>query len=423
MTRKQMHIGLCLTGTWMNGQEPEPDALARHVANPLAQSIELAQAAERAKLDFIFKPDTLGVMPRKGRSRPMPGLDVTLVMAALARETSHVGLVTTASTTFNPPYVIARQMQTLHWLSNGRAGWNIVTSIEGAENFGSDPMPSPEERYRKAAECTQAVRTLWDSFPYEALTGEKPMAPAAHEGEFFSVAGPLNVPGHPAGSPPLFQAGASDAGRAFSASVADATFAAAPDMAAALDLRADLRARAEACGRSPDAIKVLPGLYFFLAPTREEAWAMHRRAHAHLTHEHRIESVRMILGADLSGHHLQTVITPDLLPEPDQPVRSRTHADLLRRYIERERPTLGQLLDRPEVVGSAHWVSVGTVEDVMADIISWHEAGAIDGVIALPGGSLDSCRLFLEELVPALAAKGLFRTDYAGKTLREHLAA
>ncbi len=112
----------------------------------------------------------------------MPGLDVTLVMAALARETSHVGLVTTASTTFNPPYVIARQMQTLHWLSNGRAGWNIVTSIEGAENFGSQPMPAPEERYRKAAEFTQAVRALWDSFPYEALTGEKSMAPAAHEG-------------------------------------------------------------------------------------------------------------------------------------------------------------------------------------------------------------------------------------------------
>jgi len=422
MSERQLHIGLCLTETWLNGRDPDPEELRAQTQDPAGVSIALAQAAERAKLDFVFKPDIL--VMRRGKSATsvtFVGLDLTILLAAIARSTEKIGLVTTASTTFNPPYVVARQLQSLHWVSNGRAGWNIVTSIEGAENFGDAAMPPPEERYRKAAEFTDVVQKLWRSYPHGALTGKAEHGPIDHRGTFFSVKGPLNVPGHSAGPPPIFQAGASDIGREFAAAVADATFASTPDMAAALDLRGDLRDRAERLGRGGDAVRVLPGLYFFLAETREEAWAMHRRAHAHLTPAHRHEALKSILGLDIAhlppGHR----VTGDLLPPTNAPVRSRTHADLLRRFIERTEPTVETLLARPEVVGSAHWVAVGTVEDVLGDIVAWFEAGAIDGFIALPGGSLESLRIFLDQLVPALVERGLFRRDYAGATLREHL--
>jgi len=421
MTDRQLHIGLCLTETWLNGRAPDPDEL-RQTEDPAGFYIELAQAAERAKLDFVFKPDIL--VMRRGKSATSTafvGLDLTILLAAIARSTTRIGLVTTASTTFNPPYVVARQLQSLHWISNGRAGWNIVTSIEGAENFGDAPMPPPAERYRKAAEFTEVVQKLWQSYPHGALTQAADYAAIDHHGEFFSVKGPLNVPGHSAGPLPIFQAGASDIGRGFAASVADATFASTPDMAAAIDLRRDLRERAETLGRGGDAVRVLPGLYFFLAETREEAWAMHRRAHAHLTPAHRHEALKSILGLDIAHLPPEARVTADLLPPTDAPVRSRTHADLLRRFIERTEPTVETLLARPEVVGSAHWVSVGTVEDVLGDIVEWFEAGAIDGFIALPGGSLESLRIFLEELVPALVERGHFRGDYEGATLREHL--
>ena len=227
--------------------------------------------------------------------------------------------------------------------------------------------------------------------------------------------------GHPAGEIPLFQAGASEDGRSFAASVADAIFAATPDMMAALELRADLRDRAVMAGRAPGAIRVLPGLYFFIAPTREEAWMLYHRAHAHLNREKRLASVRTILGADLSGLEDDDPVTPNMLPDRDRPVRSRTHAELLRRYIATNTPRLRELLTRPEVIGSAHWVSVGTVDDVLTDIIRWFEAGAIDGFIALPGGSVSSMHLFFEELIPKLTAHGLFRSGYDSNTLREHL--
>lgn len=423
--KRQLHIGLSLTETWTAGHPPDPRETERQTRDPAAFYIDLAQAAEKACLDFVFKPDVLAMRRgMSGTSRAYIGLDVTVLLAAIAHATEKIGLVTTASTTFNPPYVVARQLMSLHWLSKGRAGWNIVTSIDGADNFGDAPMPSTDIRYQKAAEFTQVVRELWASYPYDALSHPETSAgPHAihHVGPFFSVKGPLNVAEHPAGPPPLFQAGASDIGRDFAASVADATFAATPDMAAALELRADLLARAQRLGRSADSVRVLPGLYFFLADTREEARALHRRAHAHLTPAHRHDALKTILGLDLTDLPSGRRVTPDLLPPLSQPVRSRTHADLLRRYITLHQPTVEELLEQPEVVSCGHWVSVGTVEDVMADIVAWFDAGAIDGFIALPGGSLRSLEIFFEQLVPALAERDLFRTHYEGATLRAHL--
>lgn len=414
---RQLHIGLSLTPTWLKGRAAD-DNEPRPLGDPTDFNLELTRMAERAKLDFVFKPDYLLLHPGLGG---FVGLDPTLLMTAIARETEKIGLVTTVSTSFNPPYVVARQIQSLHWISNGRAGLNIVTSIEGAENFGDEPMPPPDIRYRKAAEFTDVMRRLWRSYPHAALSGAAASDAIAHHGAFFSVKGPLNVPGHVAGPPPLFQAGASDIGRNFAASIADATFAAAPDRQAGIELRADLRRRADGHGRNAASVRVLPGLHFFLAATRDEAWALHARAHAHLTPEQRRKSVKTVLGLDLGDLQAEARVTAAMLPPHDAPVRSRTHADLLRRFVETSEPTVAELLARPEVVGSAHWVSVGTVDDVLAEIVDWFEAGAMDGFIAIPGGSFQSLRLFMDELVPAVARRGLFRSDYEGSTLREHL--
>ncbi|OZQ69279.1 LLM class flavin-dependent oxidoreductase [Paenibacillus sp. VTT E-133280] len=432
MTRnRQLCIGLSLNATWMKGDGwRHPDSGVEKMGS-IEYYIDLAKMAENSKLDFLFRADYLYVSPQMlGDSSNFGSPDPALFFAAIARETKRIGLVTTISTTFNPPYVVARQLQSLHWLSNGRAGWNIVTSIEGADNFSDSPMPSPEERYAKAKEFTDVVCKLWESFPDEAIVidrqsgmfSDKDKVTAInHSGEFFSVKGPLTLPAHRSGTPPLFQAGASDIGRNFASSVADAIFAAMPDIESGVELRNDLRRRAAEQGRDPDAIRVLPGLYFFLADTREEALELHKAAHANLHLERRHASLKSVLGLDLSGYPLGVQVTADMLPDSNQAVRSRTHAELLRRYIIKNQPTVKEILDRPEVVGSAHWVSVGTVEDVLNDIIERFDAGAMDGFIALPGGSEQSMELFFEKLVPKLVERGLFRSEYTGCTFREHL--
>ncbi|MEY9973453.1 FMN-dependent oxidoreductase (nitrilotriacetate monooxygenase family) [Lysinibacillus sp. RC46] len=426
----QLCIGLVLSAWLKGGDWRRPDSGVEKMGS-IDPYIDLAKMAERSKLDFLFRADYLFVSPQMlGDSANFGSPDPTMIFAAIARETVRIGLVTTISTTFNPPYVVARQLQSLHWLSNGRAGWNIVTSIEGAENFGESPMPSSQERYAKAIEFTEVVRKLWESFPTEAIVIDRDsgmfsdkdkVSPINHSGEFFSVKGPLTLPAHKSGPIPLFQAGASDTGRNFASSIADAIFAAMPDLESGVELRNDLRRRAIEHGRDPDAIKVLPGLYFFLAETREEAHELHKAAHAHLTIERRHASLKSVLGLDLSSFALDRQVTSDMLPDPNQPVRSRTHAELLRRYITNHQPTVEEVLTRPEVVGSAHWVSVGTVEDVLNDIIERFEAGAIDGFIAIPGGSEKSLKLFFEKLMPQLVERGLFRSEYTGVTLREHL--
>ncbi|SCC13151.1 Monooxygenase, NtaA/SnaA/SoxA [Bacillus cereus] len=419
-TKKQMCIGLCLISR-KKEQESEFNS-------GIEEQVELAKQAEKSKLDFVFKADYLVAHPDLiARNKGNVILDPTLLFTAIAYATEKIGVVTTASTSFYPPYILARQLQSLHWISNGRVGWNIVTSIDGAENFGEEVMPLSEERYAKAAECTALVRKLWGSHPNEVLNVDNPdviremVKPIEHNGEYFKVKGPLNIPQHISGEMPLFQAGASESGRNFAASVADAIFAATPDVESGMELRQDLRRRAEQHGRKQDDIRVLPGLYFFIGDTYEEALDMHRQAHQHLTKEKRYALLEMVLGLDARGIPLESKITEEMLPNRDQTVRSKTHAELLRSFIIKNEPTVEQILERPEVVGSAHWVAVGTAQDVAKQIMDRFEAGALDGFIAIPGGPPKSLGLFFSEVIPLFVKAGVFRGEYTGSTLREHL--
>ncbi|EOP71309.1 MULTISPECIES: NtaA/DmoA family FMN-dependent monooxygenase [Bacillus] len=419
-TKKQLCIGLCLISR-KKEEENKFDS-------GIDEQVELAQLAEKAKLDFVFKADYLVAHPDLiARNKGNVILDPTLLFTAIAYATEKIGVVTTASTSFYPPYILARQLQSLNWISNGRVGWNIVTSIDGAENFGEAGMPPSEERYAKAAECTELVRKLWKSHPYEVLKVDNAdviremVQPIEHSGEHFEVKGPLNVPQHISGEMPLFQAGASESGRNFAASVADAIFAAMPDVESGIELRQDLRRRAEKHGRKQDDIRILPGLYFFIGDSYEEALEMHRQAHQHLTKEKRYALLEMVLGLDVRGISLESKVTEHMLPSRDQTVRSKTHAELLRNFIIKNEPTVEQILERPEVVGSAHWVAIGTPQDVFKQIMERFEAGALDGFIAIPGGPSKSLDLFFSEVIPLFVRAGVFREEYTGSTLREHL--
>lgn len=429
--RNPLCIGLSLAITWLAGngwRRADSRVEDIHSAGFYAG---VARRAEAACLDFLFRPDALYIDTQVlDRSPGFSSLDPTTLLAALAPATERIGLVTTAATTFNPPYVVARQLQSLDWISAGRAGWNIVTALDGSHNFGDAPMPPSEERYRKALEFTEVVQQLWRSYPREALLLDRVagryadaalVQPIDHRGPYFSVQGPLNLPAHGTGRLPLFQAGASAWGRDFAARVADAVFAATPDVAAGAELRQDLRRRAAAHGRSPDAIRVLPGLSLYLGRTASQARDLYEDTHANADQERKLAYIERLLNIDMRGLAPDQPLTSAMLGEAGAPVRSQTHADLLRRLVARERPTLQQLLRRPEVCGSAHWLVVGTAEDALHEIIARVEAGAADGFIALPGGALESLDLLLDELIPRLVARGLFRKDYAGETLAEHL--
>ncbi|MGH0681777.1 NtaA/DmoA family FMN-dependent monooxygenase [Bacillus mycoides] len=419
-TKKQLCIGLCLIS-----RKKEQESMFN---SGIDEQVELALQAEKAKLDFVFKADYLVAHPDLiARNKGNVILDPTLLFTAIAYATEKIGVVTTASTSFYPPYILARQLQSLNWISNGRVGWNIVTSIDGAENFGEAGMPPSEERYAKAAECTELVRKLWRSHPYEVLKEDNAdviremVQPIEHRGEHFEVKGPLNIPQHISGEMPLFQEGASESGRNFAASVADAIFAAMPDVESGIELRQDLRRRAEKHGRKQDDIRVLPGLYFFIGDSYEEALEMHRQAHQHLTKEKRYALLEMVLGLDIRGMPLESMVTEHMLPSRNQAVRSKTHAELLRNFIIKNEPTVEQILERPEVVGSAHWVAIGTPQDVCKQIMERFEAGALDGFIAIPGGPPKSLDLFFSEVIPLFVRAGVFREEYTGSTLREHL--
>ncbi|WP_242246541.1 NtaA/DmoA family FMN-dependent monooxygenase [Bacillus cereus group sp. BfR-BA-01523] len=419
-TKKQLCIGLCLISR-KKEQENEFDS-------GIDEQVELAKQAEKSKLDFVFKADYLVAHPDLiARNKGNVILDPTLLFTSIAYATEKIGVVTTASTSFYPPYILARQLQSLNWISNGRVGWNIVTSIDGAENFGEAGMPPSEERYAKAAECTELVRKLWRSHPYEVLKEDNAdviremVQPIEHRGEHFEVKGPLNIPQYISGEMPLFQAGASESGRNFAASVADAIFAAMPDVESGIELRQDLRRRAEKHGRKQDDVRVLPGLYFFIGDSYEEALEMHRQAHQHLTKEKRYALLEMVLGLDVRGLPLESKVTEHMLPSRNQAVRSKTHAELLRNFIIKNEPTVEQILERPEVVGSAHWVAIGTPQDICKQIMERFEAGALDGFIAIPGGPPKSLDLFFSEVIPLFVRAGVFREEYTGSTLREHL--
>src|SRR4051794_22010915 len=431
MNRRKMRIGMSIRGhgyhpaAWRHPEVPADGTL--HVEH----YVRNAQTAERGKLDMIFFADGAGIrqgdnppgsLARTGRD--MIELEPTMLLPALAMVTSHIGLVTTASTTYNEPYNLARRFATLDLISKGRAGWNVVASWSEheAQNFGLETTLDYDTRYARSAEFVDVVKGLWDSWDDGALLLDKAggryfdeakMHVLDHRGRFFKVRGPLSVAGMPQGHPVIVQAGASEQGRELGAATADVIYAIHGSLDGARGYYDDVKGRMAKYGREPVDLKIMPALCPVVGRTRVEAQAKYDELQALIDPLAGLGSLYSSFG-DLSGHPLDE-------PLPDGALGQQELRSLSAQFVEqarREKPTIRDLSPRAGIPGSARIGPPSDVADVMQE---WFEAEACDGFnispATLPGGGED----FVKMVVPELQRRGLFRMEYEGKTLRENL--
>jgi FMN-dependent oxidoreductase (nitrilotriacetate monooxygenase family) len=390
--------------------------------------IRLAQIAERGKLDSLFLADGPALW-HAAEFRPAGALEPTLLLTILATATRHIGLIATASTTYNEPYNLARRFASLDHVSGGRAGWNIVTTAgrDAAQNFGLADRPDHADRYRRAAEFVDVSLKLWDSWDDDAAIGDKAAGrfadpnrihPIEHDGEYYSVRGPLNVPRPPQGHPLLVQAGSSHDGKEFAARYAEAVFTAQQTLGDGQAFYADLKARGVQAGRDPDTIKILPGIVPVLGGTEAEAQARAQQLEDLIVPAYGLRQLATMLEVPVEVLELDKPLTTDI-PDSDTVEGAQSRSSLVVTLARREHLTVRQLLGRLGG-GRGHWTFVGTPEQVADELQTWFTNGAADGfnVMApvLPSGLED----FVDNVVPILRQRGLFRSEYTGRTLRDH---
>lgn len=389
---------------------------------------ELAQTAEKGLFDSVFLADALAI-GEEIEHVAKGGLEPITTLAALAGATERIGLIATASTTYTEPFNLARQFASLDHISDGRIGWNIVTSwVQGAHaNFGYERQPAHGERYARASEFMEVVTALWDSWADDAVVDDRAtgryvdaarIRAIDHVGEHYRVAGPLNIERSPQGRPVFVQAGSSEDGRAFAARHAEAIFTAHLEKAAAAAFYADIKARAEALGRRRDQMLVLPGISPVIGSTEAEA----RRIWTELN-ELTDPSVGLARlsnrfgGHDFSRLDLDAVLSVDDFPDPAGVQAARSRAQVIVDLVKRERPTLRALLH--SLAGArGHFTVAGTPEQIADVIEDWFTTGAADGFNVMPPILPSQFDVFVAEVTPILQKRGLFRTAYASRTLR-----
>ena len=388
------------------------------------------ETLERGRFHAFFMADHLALMnmPMAAlkRSATVTSFDPLTLLPALATCTGHIGLIATASTTYNDPYHIARKFASLDHLSGGRAGWNMVTSSNPDEalNFGRDEHLEHGERYRRAREFHAVVTGLWDSWADDAFIRDVDSGvyfdPARlhvldHRGEHLRVRGPLNIARPPQGWPVIVQAGSSEAGQALAAETAEIVFSAQNTLADAQRYYAALKSRVAAAGRSPEDVKVLPGAFVVVGDTLAEARASKARLDSLVHPDSGLATLAVTLGCDVSGFDLDGP-----LPEIPDSNASKSQREKLIAMAARENMTVRQLA---QYVGGSFGTleMVGTAHTIADEMEEWLETGGSDGFNVmfpwLPGG-LDA---FVDKVVPELQRRGLFQREYAGRTLRENL--
>jgi FMN-dependent oxidoreductase (nitrilotriacetate monooxygenase family) len=428
--KRQLHLNLFMhsrghhEASWRH-----PDA-APFALTDIRYYQDLARRAEAALFDSIFLADQLALAEDVAHA-PRIWLEPLTVLAALAVSTERIGLIATASTTYTEPFNLARQFASIDHISNGRAAWNIVTSwlAAAAGNYGGDAQVSHADRYARGEEFMAVVKALWDSWAEDAVVDDRAsgryaraerIRPIHHRGDFYRVAGPLNLPRCPQGRPVLVQAGSSDTGRRFAARHADAVFTAHLTKATAQEFYADLKRLAAAEGRRPDQVLILPGLSPTIAATEAEAQRLMRE----INDLSDPEVGRKRLSGRFGGHDfshlpLDRPLAPEDFPDPDTVQAARSRTVVILNLVRRDRPTLRQLL--AYLAGArGHFTTAGTPEQIADLIEDWFNDGAADGFNVMPPlfpGQLD---VFAAEVIPILQRRGLFRTAYHGTTLRDH---
>ncbi len=391
----------------------------------------LTQKLEHGKFDAFFMADHLAVpnMPTDAlkRSATVTSFAPMTLLPALAAVTERIGLIATMSTTYNAPYHVARLFASLDHLSGGRAGWNIVTSTNPFEalNFGLKEHLEHDERYRRAREFYDVVTGLWDSWADDAFIRDVDSGvysdPAKlhvldHQGKYFSARGPLNVARPVQGWPVIVQAGQSDAGRQLAGETAEMVFSGVSDIATAQRVYADIKARAQAVGRNPDHLVIMPGAFVMVGDTAAEARAKKTRLDSLVHPDSGLGTLSVQLGVDASKFDLDGPLPDDLPPTNASHTSRQKLVDMARN----DGLTVRQLA---QYVGGAFGTleMIGTPAMIADQMQEWLESRACDGFNVmfpyLPGGLDD----FVEQVVPELQRRGLFRRDYEGTTLREHL--
>jgi alkanesulfonate monooxygenase len=429
MTQRQLKLGAFMrpvslhTGAWRYpGAWPDANFNFQHLR-------DMTRKLEAGKFDAFFMADHLAVlnMPINAlkRSHTVTSFEPFTLLSALAGATERIGLIATGSTTFDAPYHVARRFASLDHISGGRAGWNIVTTSnpDAALNFGLDDHMEHAERYKRAREFFDVVTGLWDSFADDAFPRDvekglyfdpAKMHVLDHKGEYLKVRGPLNIARPVQGWPVIVQAGASDDGRQLAAETAEAVFTGGGGLPDAQKLYADIKGRMETVGRNPEHCKILPGAMVFVGDSVEEAKQKRARLDSLVHYDSGIASLSIALGTDASGFDPDGQLPP--IPESNA---SKTSRQRLVDVAARDKLTVRQLAQR---VGAFSGLAfVGPPKLIADQMEEWLMSRGCDGFNImfpyLPEGLND----FVDRVVPELQRRGIFRTEYEGKTLRENL--
>jgi FMN-dependent oxidoreductase (nitrilotriacetate monooxygenase family) len=426
---RQLHLGAFMrpvslhTGAWRYpGAYPDANFNFTHLAR-------FAQTLERGRFDAFFMADHLAVlnMPVNAlkRSHTVTSFEPFTLLSALSAVTQRIGLVGTASTTFDEPYHVARRFASLDHISGGRAGWNLVTTSnpDSALNFGLDEHVEHGERYRRAREFYDVVTGLWDSWSDDAFVRDvesgifvdpEKVHVLDHKGEHFRVRGPLNIARPVQGWPVVVQAGSSEAGRQVAAETADAVSTAQPNLEAGKRFYADVKSRLDKLGRPREHLKILPGAFVVVGDSLDEAREKRALLDTFVHYDSGIASLSIALGHDVSG------FDPDgLLPDIPESNASRSSRERVVTWARAEQLTIRQLAQR--IGGYSGLEMVGTPKMIADQMEQWLVEEGSDGFNVmfpyLPAG-VDE---FVDKVVPELQRRGIFRREYEGSTLREHL--
>ncbi|MEA2730085.1 MAG: hypothetical protein QOF70_4560 [Acetobacteraceae bacterium] len=397
--------------------------------------VELARTAERGGFDLMFLADAVAVrdgQPEALRRWPqyMAYFEPLTLLSAIAAVTEHLGLVATATTSYNEPYNVARKFASLDLISGGRAGWNVVTSSNESEafNFGREAHFEHGARYDRAVEFADVVRGLWDSWDEDAFIRDRSIQmyydPAKlhelnHKGKHFTVKGPLNVARSPQGQPVIFQAGSSEVGRELAARTAEAVFTPQHVLTEAQDFYANLKGRMRKFGRRSEHLKVMPGLNPVVGRTLAEARDKHAHLQSLIHPDVGIEVLSYSLGKfDLRGYDLDGPL-PDAVAQQNTNAGQTSFKQILG-WARDEKLTIRQLYQRFAGARGQRTV-VGTASMIVDEMQAWFDGYGVDGFLiqpaTLPGGLND----FVDLVIPELQDRGLFRTEYQGQTLRDNL--
>ncbi|WP_347473305.1 LLM class flavin-dependent oxidoreductase [Acinetobacter thermotolerans] len=434
MAKRQIKLGAFIPATaqhaagWRHPESRPQDHLN------IDYIIELAKTAERGLFDAYFLADGLSVRwgsaveGQLGLGDKGVGFEPVTLFAALSVATKNLGFIATASTTYEDPYILARKFASLDHISKGRAAWNVVTtaSADTARNFGLEQHPEPKVRYERADEFIEVTQKLWDSweddaFIYNKETGQFFQADKVHEplhkGKHFNVQGPLNVSRPPQGYPVIVQAGQSENGRELAGKYAEVIFTAQQTLEDAQEFYRDVKSRLLKYGRHPDDLKIMPGVSIFVAKTEEEAKEKYDFLNS-LIHP----KVGLALLSGLSGGiNLEKYDLDAPFPKlEDTDINFSSRQQMMIDIARKHNFSIRQLY---QYIASArgHWTLVGTPEQVVDQLQQWFENEAADGFNVLPPTTPAGLNDFVDFIVPELQRRGLFRTEYEGKTLRENL--